>query len=162
MKRIFPYPLMWCALLIMWLLLNQSFSLGHILLGGVVSFLALQGLSALQPEPVKIRFSPAIFKLAGVVFYDIFRSNLAVGKIITAPGRSRIGSGFITLPLDMTSRYGLSVLATIITATPGTLWMQYDPGRNTLMVHVLDLVDEGYWVNLIKGRYEILLMDIFE
>ncbi|HEY9091324.1 Na+/H+ antiporter subunit E [Parasphingorhabdus sp.] len=162
MKRFFPHPLMWFALLVMWLLLNQSVSLGHILLGGAVSVLALQGLAALKPEPVKIRFTLSIFKLIGVVLYDIIRSNIAVGKIVTSPGNDRIGSGFITLPMDMTSPYGLSILSTILTATPGTLWMQYDPSRNALMIHVLDLVDEGYWVNLIKSRYETLLMDIFE
>ena len=29
-------------------------------------------------------------------------------------------------------------------------------------MHVLDLVDETVWVRTIKGRYERLLMEIFE
>ena len=29
-------------------------------------------------------------------------------------------------------------------------------------MHVLDLVDEETWVRTIKGRYERLLMEIFE
>lgn len=162
MKRIVPYPLMGICLVILWLLLNQSVSLGHVLLGSVISVLSMQGLAALRPEPVHVRFSPAMIKLAGIVLFDIFRSNLAVGRIIASPRQRKVSSGFINLPLDMTNRYGLAILSTIITATPGTLWMQYDPGRHNLVIHVLDLVDEGYWINLIKTRYEALLMDIFE
>lgn len=161
MKHILPYPLMGFSLLVLWLILNQSVSLGHILLGSMVSLLAMQGISALRPEPVKIRFSPAIFKLAGIVVIDLFRSNLAVGKIITSRKRRQVNSGFINLPLDMSNRYGLAVLSTIITATPGTLWMQYDQTRNILLIHVLDLVDEDYWIHLLKTRYEKLLMEIF-
>ena len=35
-------------------------------------------------------------------------------------------------------------------------------GRGTLLLHVLDLVDEEQWSRLIKDRYERLLMEIFE
>lgn len=161
MKRILPYPLMGISLLTLWLLLNQSISPGHILLGGVISLLALGGISALRPDPVRIRFSSAMIRLAGIVLIDIVRSNLAVGKIITTRKRAQANSGFVELPLDMSNRYGLAVLGIIITATPGTLWMQFDPARNVLLLHVLDLVDEGYWIDLIKTRYERLLMEIF-
>jgi multicomponent K+:H+ antiporter subunit E len=57
---------------------------------------------------------------------------------------------------------GLAALACIITATPGTSWARYDAARNTLTIHVLDLVDEEAWVRLFKGRYERRLMEIFE
>jgi multicomponent K+:H+ antiporter subunit E len=30
------------------------------------------------------------------------------------------------------------------------------------MIHVLDLIDESEWVDTIKGRYERLLLEIFE
>ncbi len=162
MKRFLSYPLMGLALLAFWLLLNQSLAPGHILLGALIAVVALSGLSALQPEPVRIRFSWTMVRLAGMVLADIFRSNLAVGKIILSRGKRDVQAGFLELPLDMTNRYGLAVLSIVITATPGTLWMQYDPARNVLLLHVLDLVDEDHWIRLIKSRYERLLMEIFQ
>lgn len=161
MRRFLSYPFMGLALLVFWLLLNQSLAPGHILLGALIAVVALSGLSALQPEPVRIRFSWTMVRLAGMVLADIFRSNLAVGKIILARGKRDVQAGFLELPLDMTNRYGLAVLGIVITATPGTLWMQYDPARNVLLLHVLDLVDEEHWIRLIKSRYERLLMEIF-
>ncbi|MBM6584501.1 Na+/H+ antiporter subunit E, partial [Microvirga sp. BT689] len=67
-----------------------------------------------------------------------------------------------TIPLDLRSRNGLAVLSIIITSTPGTIWVEYNAARSTLLLHVLDLVDETVWIRTIKGRYERLLMEIFE
>ncbi|MNV61329.1 putative monovalent cation/H+ antiporter subunit E [compost metagenome] len=65
------------------------------------------------------------------------------------------------MPLDLRNRYGLAVLAIILTSTPGTLWVQYDRATGSLLLHVLDLIEEGEWIDLIKGRYERLLLEIF-
>ena len=62
----------------------------------------------------------------------------------------------------MRDPYGLAALACIITATPGTLWVKYNSADNTMLLHVLDLIDEEEWVRIIKGRYEKRLMEIFE
>jgi multicomponent K+:H+ antiporter subunit E len=143
-------------------MLQQSLSPGQILLGIAVALLAARGGAALSPEHARIRLSRAIPRLALIVIADIVRSNVAVARIILARGGPRPTSGFIHLPLELRNRHGLAVLGMIITATPGTLWMQYDSARGVLLVHVLDLIDEAAWIALIKRRYERLLMDIFE
>jgi len=163
MRKIFPYPLLGLSLVIMWLLLQQSASIGNILLGVFIAFLASISMLALRPEKARFRFySPAVPRLAFIVLADIIRSNIAVTQVILLGKRRERVSGFISMPLDMQNRYGLAVLAIIITATPGTLWMQHDLRHNMLLVHVLDLVDESQWIKLIKNRYERLLMEIFE
>jgi multicomponent K+:H+ antiporter subunit E len=161
-RRLVPHPLLLVSLIALWLLLQQSLSLGHILLGTIIALLASQGMAALRPEKVRIRFTSAIPRLAMTVVSDIIRSNIAVARIILTRENPHRTSGFIRLPLDMRNRHGLAVLGIIITATPGTLWMQYDSARSVLLIHVLDLVDEDAWIQLIKTRYERLLMEIFE
>ena len=47
-------------------------------------------------------------------------------------------------------------------ATPGTIWVDYDSRSNTVLLHILDLVDEEQWVRTIKDRYERRLMEVFE
>lgn len=160
MRRLVPYPLLTLALVGMWLLLNRI-SMGHLLLGTGIALIVSQAMRALQPERLGIRWTWAIPKLAFIVLADIVRSNIAVGRIVIFNTRDR-RSGFILLPLDMRNRYGLVTLAVIITATPGTLWVQHDAKRNLLLIHVLDFVDEEEWIALIKHRYEQLLMEIFE
>ena len=161
MRRLFPHPVAGLSLLGVWLLLTQSVSVGQILLGSAVAFLATHALASLQPgRPPRIRFRPAI-RLATIVLYDIVRSNLAVAAIILTGRRDRV-SGFVTMHLDVTNSQALALLALIITATPGTMWVEFDRRGGTLLIHVLDLVDEEHWIELIKGRYEARLIEMFE
>lgn len=157
-----PFPLLSACLLGMWLLLNQTVSAGHILLG---SLLALGGgwlMTALQRATGRVRNPRAIVTLAFLVLVDVVRSNIAVARIILGSRHRSVKSGFLTIPIDMRNKYGLAALACIITATPGTLWVQYNPRNGILMIHVLDLIDESVWIHTIKGRYERLLLEIFE
>ena len=161
MRRWIPYPLLAAGLFVMWLLLTQSFSPGQIVLGGIVAILATHAMAALRPERSKIRSVPALLKLAAIVAVDIVRSNLAVASLVLFPRQQRV-SGFVRLPVDLRNRHALTLLALVITATPGTCWVDFDRARGVLLIHVLDLVDEDEWIRLIKRRYESLLLEIFE
>src|SRR3546814_1018499 len=118
-------------------------------------------METLQPENPRSR-ARAIPRLAWTFAPDLIRSNIAVARTVLSPARRDRVASFVRLPLDMRNRYGLTVLACIITATPGTMWVQFDRATNMLLVHVLDLIDEEEWIRLIKRRYERLLMEIFE
>jgi multicomponent K+:H+ antiporter subunit E len=162
MTRLLPFPLVTAGLLVLWLLLNQAVSIGHLLLGGAVALAGGLALTALRLPNVRVRRLGAVLRLASLVLADIVRSNLAVGKLILGfEGRGRT-SGFVNIPLDLRNPYGLAALACIITSTPGTLWVSFDPAEGKLMIHVLDLIDESEWIRTIKGRYERLLREIFE
>jgi len=161
MTRWLPHPLLAIALLILWLVLAQSASPGQILLGAGAALLATHAFAALHSRPpFRIRLKP-VFKLAGFVIADIFRSNLAVAGIVLFRRRDRV-SDFIRVPIALKQEQALAVLALILTATPGSLWVNFDRRNGMLLLHVLDLVDEEAWVRLIKDRYEALLMEIFE
>jgi multicomponent K+:H+ antiporter subunit E len=95
------------------------------------------------------------------VIVDIVRSNLAVARLILRRGND-VHSGFVAIPLTLTDRHGLAVLACIITSTPGTIWVSYDSNRNILLIHVLDLVDEQAAIEAIKQHYERPLLEIFQ
>lgn len=161
MTRLLPRPIASAGLLVLWLLLNQALSPGHILLGSVVALVGGWALSALGPPRTRPRRPGAIVRLAALVFADIVRSNIAVARIILGLQRSSRTSGFVEIPLELRDPHGLATLACIITSTPGTLWVDFDEPRGVLTIHVLDLVDETEWVRTIKGRYERLLLEIF-
>jgi multicomponent K+:H+ antiporter subunit E len=162
MNWLLPYPLLSAALLVLWLLLNQSISAGHVILGSVIAVLASWAMAALRPDKPRIRRPGAALQLAGLVLIDILRSNLAVGRIIVRSREPGVNAGFMTIPLDLRSRQGLAVLSIIITSTPGTVWVNYDAAKGTLLLHVLDLINETVWIETIKDRYERRLMEIFE
>ena len=161
MNRVVPYPLLAASLLVMWMLLN-AFTLGHLLLGAAVSLGATHAMTLLQPSKPRLRRWQLLPRLAGIVFLDILRSNFAVASIILQGRRRKRVSGFVAIPLDLRDRTGLAMLACIVTSTPGTAWVEYDTDTGVLLIHVLDLVEQEEWVELIKNRYESLLREIFE
>jgi multicomponent K+:H+ antiporter subunit E len=162
MSRLLPYPLVSAGLLAFWLLLNQALSPGHILLGSVAAVVGGWALTVLEPPKARLRRPGALLRLSFVVLADIIRSNIAVGRIVLGLAPRERTAGFVKIPLQLRDPYGLATLACIITATPGTLWVSFDPAKGLLMIHVLDLIDESDWIWTIKGRYERLLLEIFE
>lgn len=161
-RLILPYPLLSLSLVVMWLLLQQSVSLGHILLGTVIAIGAGKAMQALQPEAPRVRNIGAILTLIGFVVVDVLRSNIAVATITLSGRRHQPHPAFIVLPLELKDRLGLAVLSVILTATPGSAWLEYNPVHNTVLLHLLDLVDERSWVDTVKRRYERLLLEIFQ
>ena len=161
MRRLLPYPLLTLGLFGMWLLLTQSVSIAQILLGAIVAIVASQGMRLLQADQPRVRAYRPLLRLAPIVVADILRSNFDVAKIVLSPRRDHV-SAFVRLPVALRSEHGLALLALILTATPGTMWLQFDRVRRVLIVHVLDLVDEEDWIRLIKRRYEALLIEAFD
>lgn len=162
MNRILPHPLLTLALLLIWMTLTR-FSLGHALLGGTIAIIAGQAMASLHPQGPRLRRWDKIVHLAWIVFVDILRSNIAVVALVVTHGRhGRRHSDFLDIPLDLRDTSGLAWLAVIITATPGTAWIEYDSSRDRLIIHVFDLIDADGWRALIKNRYEAFLLEIFE
>ncbi|KPF43490.1 Na+/H+ antiporter subunit E [Rhizobium sp. AAP43] len=154
-----PHPVLSACLVIMWLLLND-FTLGHLLLGSVVAVFGGWALASLRPDKPKIRKWHLIPKLAFLVFVDIIRSNAAVALLIVQGKRRPHTSGFIRLPLEIEHPMALAAMAVILTSTPGSAWLAYDSRKKTVLIHVLDLVDEEAWIATVKHRYEALLLEI--
>jgi multicomponent K+:H+ antiporter subunit E len=153
-------PVLTGVLLLMWLLLNDSLSLGHVLLGLAFAVVLAWSSGALRPLQPRIRRAQLVLVLLAHVLRDIVQSNLGVAGIVL--GLRKVRSGFVKIPLDLKDPHGLAVLAGIVTATPGTVWVDHDTATSTLTLHVLDLTSEQEWVDWIKNRYERLLLGVFE
>lgn len=162
MARWLPYPAMSVFILAVWLLLNQSLALGHVILGSILGVALSVLLARLELPALNIRNHHLLLVLAARVAADIVRSNIALLVIILGGRDSQVTSGFVRVPLVLTNGYGLAILACIITSTPGTIWMSYEARERVLLIHVFDLVDEETWIRTVLDRYERPLLKVFE
>ena len=162
MTRWLPAPRLSLALLLIWLLVNQSISPGNILLGAILAIVVPNWFRAILPVDVYIRKPLVIVRLITGSLIEIVRSCFNVSRLILFKRRDRLNSQFITIPLDLRSPAGLAVLSGIINTTPGTVWVELLPDTYDLALHVFDLHDEQWWIDTIKTRYEQPLIEIFE
>jgi multicomponent K+:H+ antiporter subunit E len=159
MRALFPHPVLALSFWIMWLLLN-GFTPGHLILGFIVATGAALAFTSLDPEPVKLRSFRAIIELFLRVVVDIYHSNVAVIKIIlTRPPERK--AGFVVVNLQLRGRLPLAILACIVTVTPGTAWVNFNPATGGLLIHILDKGNEDEFRTVITQHYERLLMEIF-
>lgn len=162
MRRWLPYPTMSLFVLGIWLLLSQSLALGHFVLGAVLGLVLGAVFKQFQPPPMRIRRGHLLLGLTVRVIGDVMQSNIELFRIILSGQSRNVSSGFVYIPLELTSRYGLAALACIITATPGTIWVSYQSRERMLLIHVFDLVDETVWIRTITDRYAAPLKAVFE
>jgi len=160
MTRLLPAPLISLLLFLMWPVLNDSWSQGHLLLGAALALAIPWFTDALRAERPRLNQPLAIARLTGVVMWDIVRSNIDVAKRILGP-EAAIKPRFVKLPLSIRDPHGIATLATIITMTPGTLSADLDADRSHLLIHAFNLDDEAALIDVIKTRYEAPLMRIF-
>lgn len=162
LKAVLPAPLLSVMLCGVWLLLNQSTSIGHIALGIVLGLLIPIVTRGLRPLPVRVRHPWTVVKLACTVVYDTTVSNLQVIRFLLFPMLRQQRAGFVYIPLDMRDPNALAVLATICCITPGTAWGELSRDRSMLLLHVLEVDDPQAIIDHVKNRYERPLMRIFE
>ena len=156
-----PRPFLSLVLLIVWLLMNNSFSLGQIVLGLILALGIPLLTEPLQTQQMVVKRPLKLIRYILVLLWDIVVANLAVAKLILGPTKA-LQPGFIAYPLNLTGDLPITLLASTISLTPGTLSAEVSKDREWLYIHALDLPDEQALIDEIKQRYETPLKEIFQ
>ena len=162
MKRWLPAPLLSAALLALWLLLNQSLSPGHLLLGVAVAVAMPVLMAPLRPVAGPLHHPLVLIRLILRVGADVVLSALGVGRGVLRAGRHPPRGRFVVVPLELRNAHALTALAMITTVVPGTVWSELAPDRSALLLHVFDLDEDAAFIDHFKARYERPLKEIFE
>jgi len=160
-RVLFPSPASSVVLAVFWLVLVGELAAGQIvlavLLGVTVSILA----DRFRAVRLPVRRVDVALRLAGVFLYDLVVANVAVARAVL--GRmSRVQPRFVRVPLDMDDPAATTLLAGLVTLTPGTVSVDIDRSARTLTVHLLLGTDERVAVQQIKTRYEARIREIFQ
>ena len=82
MKRLIPSPPLSVALLVVWLLLNQSLEASTLVSGLLLAVAVPLLTKGLRPATVRMRRPGVALRLAGVVLYDMSLSVFAVARAL--------------------------------------------------------------------------------
>jgi multicomponent K+:H+ antiporter subunit E len=156
-----PHPHLSLLLLLIWLLLVNSLAPGQIVLGAVLAILVPIFTHDFWTErPKRVRLLP-LLRYALVVVGDIVMANLQVARLILGPS-SQLRPAFVRYPLALESEFAITLLASTISLTPGTVTADVDADGTALLIHALDVGDEAALLRHIRERYEMPLKEIFE
>lgn len=158
--RIFPHPLVSVIVGLAWLMLQHSVALGHVLLAALWAWLIPLCTQNFIIRTPHIQWWLAL-QLILRVLWDIICSNIRVARLILG-SPDRLQPAWFRLPLDTNHPQVNSLLAMIITTTPGTVSAGIDDERGDILVHSLhSTVSHDIEIQKIKQRYEQPLIQIF-
>lgn len=157
-----PHPILTVVLVLVWILLQNSFSLAHLVLGLVLGIVIPRLTNGLWPARPRIRRYGKVAAYGLLVVGDIVRANIDVARLILFRRVEELHLRWVSVPLELTSPEAITVLAGTITMTPGTVSCDLSADGRSLLVHCLDAPDAERVVSEVKTRYEARLKEIFE
>ncbi len=144
-----------------WLLLTGSLSLANILFGLVLSYLLLALAIVRGEERGYIHRLPAAVGLLGYFLVELVKANAQVAWEMIDP-RHTMKPGVVAVPLDLQNPFAITLLANLITLTPGTLTMEVSEDHSTLYVHGMYVSDPDRFREKIKRGFERRVKEVFE
>ncbi len=129
--------------------------------GFVVGFLLLWLVRHTSGELGYFRKVWRIIKFAGFFIWQLLLANLRVAyEIVTPPHTMR--PAVVAVPLDVTRPAAVTLLANLITLTPGTLTLDVASNGKTLYVHAMHVQNADTFRREIKEGFECYIKEIFE
>ncbi len=161
MRHLLPHPGLSAMLLIVWLLMANSITVGGVVLGGVLALILPKFTQPFWPDRPRMRFGRPFFGYLAIVLLDIVVANFQVAWLILFRRNRDLRARWLVVPVELTTPEAITMLAGTISLTPGTVSSDVSADGRFLLVHALDVADEAAEVARIKTRYEARLQRIF-
>lgn len=135
-------PVAWNALLALaWLAITGSFTIANFLVGFAVGFVALIVTQRVPGVPTYTVRTWKVITLAAYVAWEVILANLRVSRDILTV--TRMSPALISVPIRSRTDTEVSLLAALITLTPGTTAIDVSPDGRHMLVHFTNLPDGG-------------------
>ena len=135
-----------------WAAVQGGIDLANLATGFVFAYLilwlirpALGDTSYFRKVPMAVGFTLFFLK-------ELLISNLRVAWTVLGAGKRR--PSVVAVPLDLEDETQISLLANVVTLTPGTLSLDVSPDRRTLYVHGMFVDDPEAFRREIKDGFE--------
>jgi len=144
-----------------WMALTDSFHAGGFATGFLFGFFVIWiGRRDLQTSA----YHRHLLAIAGFIPYlikEMVVANFRVAYDVLTP-RDYMKPGIVAVPLDLTTDLQITLLATCITLTPGTLSLHISEDRKVLYVHAMYIDDPEKLVQEIKQGFEQRIREIVQ
>jgi multicomponent K+:H+ antiporter subunit E len=159
LDRIFPHPFVSVIVALTWLMLGHSAEAFDFIVAFILAMIIPKLMQPFVVRTPNIHWVLAL-RLIFIVLWDIIVCNFKVAKQVLGPTKN-LHPKWYRVPLETGHDQVNSILAMIITTTPGTVSAGIDQERGDILVHAISTDDPEHDILEIKTRYEAPLMAIF-
>jgi multicomponent Na+:H+ antiporter subunit E len=146
-----------------WALATGDFSILNLALGAAVAAVALFLIRGQVTRPRSLTRLRRMSSLGGLFLYELILSAVRVGLLVLRPDiGTRLTPGIVAFPLTVTRPAEITLLANLITLTPGTLSVDVSEDKTTLYVHAIDCSNIEAAKNDIRNGFEKKIMEAFQ
>jgi Multisubunit Na+/H+ antiporter, MnhE subunit len=144
---------------VIWMMLHDTWNMLTFSIGFLLGALILFGMRRFFPTPFYGRKFWFILKLAWLFCIELFVSSIvAIGQIIRP--RLNIQPGIFRMETRMKNEWELSMLANLMTLTPGSVIMEIVPSEGLLYVHAMDVPRMKKGIIRTKDRLEDVIIEV--
>lgn len=145
---------------VIWATVSGSFTLLNLIFGFVLSLLTLYLLRERFVGRDYTSRTRRVLSLVLLFLVELAKSAWRVATLVLSP-KMDLKPGVFAYPLTVKSDWEISLLANLITLTPGTLSVDVSEDRQTLYVHALDCSDIEAARRDIADGFEKKIMEVF-
>jgi multicomponent Na+:H+ antiporter subunit E len=119
-----------------WMALTGQFDPVNFVVGFILSYLMLRLLQRPGDPKNYYQRGVVLFRFALFYLWELFLSNLRVAVTVLSPSM-KIAPAVVAVPLEATSELSITLLANLITLTPGSLTLDISTDARVLYVHTM-------------------------
>jgi len=142
-----------------WTAIQGEFTLVNLLIGFGVGYLILLFTQAPEQRPKYFYKFPKVIVLILFFLWDLVMSSLRVAYEVLTP-TMRMTPAIVGIPLQAKTPLEITLLANLITLTPGTLSLDVSTDRKTLYIHTMYLKDVGTLQREIQDGFERRILEV--
>ncbi|HKJ48780.1 MAG TPA: Na+/H+ antiporter subunit E [Christiangramia sp.] len=142
-----------------WVALTGDFSVENYIFGFFLNFHILWLISVKRNRSKYFFIVPKVIILLLFFLYELIKANLEVAYEVITP-KLNMTPGIVMVPLDVKSDIGITVLANMISLTPGTLSLDVSNDKKVLFVHAMYIKDKEKFIRSIKNGFERRIMEV--
>ncbi|WP_332690783.1 Na+/H+ antiporter subunit E [Halalkalibacter lacteus] len=142
-----------------WAFLQNSYTGVDFLVGYVIGILILFVLRRFLHFDFYFRRIWAIIKLTLLFFKELILANVDVIKIVLSP-KLNIQPGIVEVPTQLETEWELTLLASLISLTPGTLSMDFSDDNKYIYVHSIHVPDKEEMIREIHNTFERAILEV--
>ncbi len=144
---------------LVWIAITGAFTFENFLFGFALSFLLLWITATDRRDNKYFNRIPKLIAFVFFFLYELIKANIEVAYDVVTP-KHYMKPGIVKIPLDAKSDLEITLLANLISLTPGTLSLDVSDDRKVLYVHAMYVKDREDFVASIKSGFERRLLEI--